>query len=409
MSVIDAPATNASETRPYLKHTLDADSHEMIPSNLWTDYFGPAAQEIADRKFERFANSADNSVFRPDVTGDNEAITPESVWTIKGPGAPSAIDLSRRCEAMDVMGIDRQLVFPSFGLVGTTLLFNPLAHEFLGYDPALVDRIKLGKAVLVEHNEWAAKITALGAGRLRPVGIIFADTLGELMQQTEDALASGIRAVWLPSALPPANTSPADRKLDPYWKLLADNDIPLAMHLGTEFAFTASPLWSSNVPEFEPSSSSLLEFPVEPLRAAGMNFCIENFLGAMILGGVLERHENLRVGAIEVGAQWVGSFADRLDMWAEQFSTRFDNTLTMRPSAYLDRNVRVTPFHFEAVDTYFERYPHLSHVYCYSSDFPHREGGKYSKQVFLDKFASTDEVFVEQFFASNADRILPAT
>jgi len=53
----------------------------------------------------------------------------------------------------------------------------------------------------------------------------------------------------------------------------------------------------------------------------------------------------------------------------------------MRPSEYLNRNVRVTAYSFEPIDRYFERFPDLADVYCFSTDYPHTEGGKDSKRV----------------------------
>ncbi|NIB32271.1 hypothetical protein HBB16_11770 [Pseudonocardia sp. MCCB 268] len=39
-------------------------------------------------------------------------IEPCDIWKIKGPPAPS-VDMHRRLEVLDTMGIDRQLVFPT--------------------------------------------------------------------------------------------------------------------------------------------------------------------------------------------------------------------------------------------------------------------------------------------------------
>jgi predicted TIM-barrel fold metal-dependent hydrolase len=80
----------------------------------------------------------------------------------------------------------------------------------------------------------------------------------------------------------------------------------------------------------------------------------------------------------------------------------------LRPSEYIARNVRVTPYHFESVDSYIERYPYLADVYCYSSDYPHREGGRESKQVFYEKLAPLGEDVVEKFFFTNGELLLPA-
>jgi hypothetical protein len=59
---------------------------------------------------------------------------------------------------------------------------------------------------------------------------------------------------------------------------------------------------------------------------------------------VFERHPTLRFGAIELGSHWLGPLADNLDMWIERvFARRTKDILSLKPSEYLARNVRVTP------------------------------------------------------------------
>ncbi len=180
----------------------------------------------------------------------------------------------------------------------------------------------------------------------------------------------------------------------------------MLFHVGTEFAF-ASPRWYANAPEFEYGPKSSIEFPIEPYRASTIHLANEAFLGAMILGGVLERHPRLRVGVIECGAHWVGPLAEKLDLWATQFRGRLDG-LSMRPSEYLARNVRVTPFFFEPIDHYVSRHPDLVDVYCFGSDFPHVEGGKESLKGYYDRLAPLGRDVVEKFFVTNGELLLPA-
>ena len=47
----------------------------------------------------------------PPKRGEVEA-TEENIWTVKGCDAPGASTLETRLEVMDMMGIERQLVFP---------------------------------------------------------------------------------------------------------------------------------------------------------------------------------------------------------------------------------------------------------------------------------------------------------
>jgi hypothetical protein len=130
----------------------------------------------------------------------------------------------------------------------------------------------------------------------------------------------------------------------------------------------------------------------------------------MLLGGVFERHPTLRVGAIEVGAYWIGPLAERLDFFTDSarkavWAGRKD--LKLKPSEYIARQVRVTPTVFEPVDKYLQRYPGLETVYCFSTDFPHPEGNKWSMQKFYDRLAPAGDKFLEKFFITNGQLLVP--
>ena len=102
---------------------MDIDSHEMIPAHLMGDNFGDIGATFArflEERQRRIQDFSANSSVHPEVSDDLE-ITSETVWRTKGVAAPSAIDLSRREAVMDEMGIERQLVFPTFGLYGLAL------------------------------------------------------------------------------------------------------------------------------------------------------------------------------------------------------------------------------------------------------------------------------------------------
>jgi predicted TIM-barrel fold metal-dependent hydrolase len=275
-----------------------------------------------------------------------------------------------------------------------------------GYNAA--DRLALGRRVAAAHNRWAATATAAaGAERVRVVGLVLAEDVDRLLAETKSAIDAGIRALWIPGGVPPAGLSPADPALDPFWAMVSEANVPILLHIGTEFAFKTTNVWGKNVEQFTPARTSGAEFPIEPYRGSTLHHPQENFLSCMVLGGVFERHPNLRFGVIELGAYWVGSLGASLDLWGEEFAKRLAGHLSLRPSEYLARNVRATPFVFEPVDTYVEQFPHLSSVYCFSSDFPHREGGAYSKATFSSRLAHVSPSIREQFFVTNGKLLLP--
>ena len=271
--------------REFLRHVIDLDSHEMMPTHLWAEPFGPVAQEFIDLAHRRMADAAENSLVRPDLVGDVVEITDENVWAMKGPGAPGAADLSRRPEVMDVMGVDRQLVFPGFAQAGMFLHYNPASAGFykLVGSEVDIDRRALAHRVFAAHNDWAIRTTKeLGSDRIRIVAFCAGETIEVLMAQAEHASAEGIRAIQIPVGAPPAGMSPADRRLDPFWALCAQANVPIVVHVGSHQCLFASQAWNADVPEFEPTVGESEEFNVEPYGAATLQFAPDNMLCAMI-------------------------------------------------------------------------------------------------------------------------------
>jgi predicted TIM-barrel fold metal-dependent hydrolase len=191
--------------------------------------------------------------------------------------------------------------------------------------------------------------------------------------------------------------------------MLAERDIAVLVHVGGEGGLLKSAEWG-RAPAFKPGKVESHELGSEPYAFATMQFAISNMLTVMTLGGVFERHPTLRFGAIELGAGWLGPLADNLDMWARDvYATRLKPFISMLPSEYLARNVRVTPFNnIEKVEAYMARYPHLQTSYCYSTDYPHIEGGTDIKRKFWERISPMGADVAENFFARNAELLLPA-
>ena len=308
---------------------------------------------------------------------------------------------------MRVQGIDRALVFPGLGLVGYVLASSPeFARAVLGLPYSADECRELGQSIVTASNDWALRaVQGEEARRLHTVGLVTTETVEGMIEQARSLIDRGIRALWIPSGTPPAGTSPADPAFDPFWKLLADADVPALLHIGTDSAFS-NPLWSNNVEAFVPFGSSA-EFILSPYAGATMHTAAEYFITTMVLGGVFERFPNLRFGAIELGAQWLGPLARRLDIWAGVFPKALQNVLSMKPSEYVARNVRVAPFYFEPIDAFFEQYPEVGNCFCFSTDYPHVEGGKEAKRLFAERLERLGPAVMEKFFVSNGAWLLP--
>lgn len=410
-AIVSTPTKTGS--RPALSlitgtRVIDVDSHEMIPSSMWAEAFGDAGADIAPLGQGLLGTVKNyNNLMRDDLVADDAEITSESVWTAKGPAAPGAFDIDRRPAVLDAMGIESQLMFPTFGLIGLRFLSDPAAGKTFGV-PETMDAADLGRRMVTAYNSWCGAISPQTRERVRPVAVLPTNTgLDQMLSTAQGIIDGDIPAVWISGSTPPADTSPGDQLLDPLWDLFAKSNTAVTLHLGTEHGLLASSKWSNGVPQFVPSTGSTVEFPIEPYRATTLQLTAINFLSALILGGVFERHPQLRLGVIECAAHWVGPLAEAMDIWFDEFHKRLSPVLSMRPSEYLARNVRVTPYVFEPIDRYLARYPELVDVYCYSSDYPHMEGGKHSAKVFADRLQNADEEMREKFFWRNAQWIMP--
>jgi predicted TIM-barrel fold metal-dependent hydrolase len=130
----------------------------------------------------------------------------------------------------------------------------------------------------------------------------------------------------------------------------------------------------------------------------------------MVLGGVFERHPKLRLGAIELGAYWVGPMTEKLDrIYTMKSGATGPGTyrLPEKPSDYIRRHLSVTPMVGEPVDEYVRRYG-MEEIYCFSSDYPHIEGGRSPVETFYNSVKDLGDAMIEKFFVSNGARIVPA-
>jgi predicted TIM-barrel fold metal-dependent hydrolase len=409
-------AADRSAETPLLDRTLDVDGHEFAPPHLWGAVFGPTAAKLAPVCEPFAAMMGEDYMVLPHLIGDHMPMTLENVWRVRTTGAPGAFDMRRRLEAMDLMGVRRQLIFPSFGLFAQILATGPdgggaiaqAMQNLLGGGLSPQEAQRLGWAAIDEYNDWAVRTSALDPDRLRPVGILkHARDVDDLIAQAKGLIDRGLRGVLINTGSPPAGISPAAHALDPFWALLAERDVPILAHVGGDLGFLGSSQWSA-AEAFTPTKMGL-EVGLDPYSYATVHLCVVHWLTVMVMGGVFERHPRLRFGAMELGGHWLGPLADNLDMWATTiFARRMKPIISMRPSEHLARNVRVTPYNIiEPIDELMTRYPQLASCYCYSTDYPHLEGGTDIKAKVYGTLKPLGEEILEKYFVRNGEWLLP--
>lgn len=395
------------ELKPYWGELMDVDAHEQLPAQVWEQEMGPALKDLATYWLNMEDNGRDRH--HPNVPGyvkDDAPINAETIWKQKGPPAPAAADLSRRPQVMDLMGIKRQLIFPTMGIQCAAMIYLPPEHRFGKKIRATYEeRRAYGFELLKAYNDWGIRV-AKHSDRVRPVLPIYSETVEGMIAEARRLIDNGIRAIWLLSGEMPGGRSPAHPDLDPFWSLMEDNNVAVCLHVSSRGRVFVED-WA-DAPAFK-GFTFLGEFDVDPWSTAHFHTLAENFLLTMVLGGVFERHPMLRFGCIELGAGWIGPLCERLDMWYGLDIARVNKDgrgLPHPPSFYVKRNVRVTGFDFEPFGRYLRNYD-LEDVLCFASDYPHVEGGEKPLVKMYDEIAPLGEHVVKKFFVENGKWLLP--
>jgi predicted TIM-barrel fold metal-dependent hydrolase len=237
------------------------------------------------------------------------------------------------------------------------------------------------------------------------VGLVGTDELAEACSEAHQVIESGVSAVLVPEGRLLGGLSPADPKVDRFWSIFAEANIPVLIHVGGGLDYPSSAQWGET--EILQAGGAGTGEVVSPYLLGVLQHAAENYIVTLTLGGVFERISNLRFGAIELGASWFGPMAERMEMIVEMGLGKEIRKFPLRPSEYLRRNVRVTPFVVEDIGRMIERYG-LEESYAFSTDFPHPEGGKDPLQRMTKSIDRHGRETLEKFLVTNSELLMPA-
>jgi len=128
---------------------------------------------------------------------------------------------------------------------------------------------------------------------------------------------------------------------------------------------------------------------------------VEVALAALIFDHVLQKFPRLKVGVIELGAVWVPAWLERMEIVVDTFGRTESRLrqLAMRPTQFVQRQVRVTPYPTEDVGRLIERCGPA--LFMFSSDFPHVEGGRNPLKRFDQSLAGRSQEELAAFYSGN--------
>jgi uncharacterized protein len=325
---------------------IDADGHVMEPPDLWEKYIEPEFRATAPRGVGIMTIDVLGHRM-PDVPGwREEATDPRHVFDPRfADAARRGYDAASHIEAMDMEGIDIMVLYPSRGLFVASA--NALPRRYVG-------------AVCRAYNRWLADFCSHNPRRLMGAALVALHDPQIAAEEARYAVEElGMKSVFLRPN--PVNGRTIDHPdHDEFFAEVERLAVPIATHEGA----------GVHLAQFGRDRYDKL-FKVHMICHAveTMGACMD-----LIVGGVLERHPQLRCAFLEASAGWAPWWLERMDEHFEGFhGSREAGGLSQKPSEYFRRQCFVSCEVDERSARYVEE-AFGTDVLVLGSDYPHGDG-----------------------------------
>ena len=395
-----ATARRDDETMTYIEGRVvhDADAHIMETPTWLRDHADP---QVRDRiEIPGYANelrqTGDNDEQRRDLEATFARLTEKhrseeyradeagQVMLRKNFAATGAFLAEDRPRVLDYMGTSSQLMFNTF-------------HNSRLYNWEHSGDLELAYGAARAHNRGMLEFCSVDE-RLLPTCYVPLVDLERAAEMAGEAIAAGAAALLVASGCPPDH-SPSHIGLDPVWAQAQEAGIPVVFHVGGT-GDLLDPAYFRNgrpiPPDFHGGEENFRSVDYMGIAHPPMQT-----LATLIFDGVLERFPTLRIGVIEQGAVWLPSWVRRMESAVDAFERHEERLqkLSLRPTDYVQRQIRVTPYPTEDVGWIVDNIG--PDVCMFSSDYPHVEGGRDPYGRFERSLGDRDERVRARFYADN--------
>src|SRR3546814_14380694 len=123
-----------------------------------------------------------------------------------------------------------------------------------------------------------------------------------MMAELERLLDEGVRGFWIPTSEPPGGLSPADQRLDPFWRSIEAHGAQVYLHIGGDNGFVPKQEVWGDILGFtaEGEDAERLKIRVLDLYYGEiLTFVADNLLLEIMLGGVFGAFPAHRCGSNE--------------------------------------------------------------------------------------------------------------
>ena len=321
---------------------ISADSHITEPPETYVDFIDAAFRDRAPRIVDGGADVGD--VFQV------EGMRPINLGLVAAAGkrpdeisvrGTRFVDLHRggwdpdaRIGDQERDGVAAEIIYPTVGMV----LCN-------------MGDIDLKRACFQAYNRWIATYCDRHPSRLLGCGQTAMRTPQEGIADLHEIKALGLRGVMLPGE--PGTEDYDSPVYDAFWEAAIELGLPLSFHILT-------------------GRSERTRGPKMNAFLSIVRGC-QDIMGMLVLGGVFERHPDLKVVCVEADAGWVPHFMYRMDHAYKRHRHWLPagQELTRLPSEWFAQNIYVT---FQDDWTAFRHADSMNwHNLMWANDFPHSD------------------------------------
>jgi predicted TIM-barrel fold metal-dependent hydrolase len=314
---------------------VDCDTHFTEPKDLWTANAPaglkdkmPHVRRIdgADQWFvgdKHFGSIGGNVIAR-----DKNKLLGRLAFQNYDQITAGSYEVGPRLEDMDAMGVWAQICFQNGGVTQAGSLV------------ALNDE-PLAVAITQIFNDACADRMKASGGRINCMGTLpywDKDIMNRELRRIVDLGVKGIVLPDRPERLSEGYVGP-DGKVSPFWEevfeLCNATGLPINFHLNASLDANSA-IWDNL--GFDQ------RLPIHALiHHVGCGATMSNFM----VSGILDKYPHLKIALIESGSGWVPFWLEAMEHQLDEFRTRENRGLKMRPKEYFRRNFWVT-FWFES-------------------------------------------------------------
>ena len=297
-----------------------------------------------------------------------------------------------RSRALDLLGFQSQLMFNTF-------------HNRRLHDWEHSGDLDLAYGTARAHNRGMVEFCSVDP-RLLPTCYVPLADFDRASSMATEAIEMGAAALLVASGCP-AGHSPSHRSLDPVWAKAQEADIPVVFHVGGTGDLIDAAYFKNGLPippdfhggEENFRSVDYMAIPFPPMQT----------LATMVFDGVFDRFPRLRIGVIEQGAIWVPSWMRQMESAFEAFVKHEERVraLQLRPSEYVRRSMKFTPYPTEDVGWIIEQAG--AETMLFNSDYPHVEGGRRPIERFERSLGDASDGVRQAFYCDNFLSLMGAT